>query len=187
MTENASIGVTMTSVTGTFTNGYNTYNANKVPATYFSSDNGSYNVCYDSANEAQVAETYTVTFDANGHGVAPANQDVASGGKITKPSDPTDQVYTFAGWYKEAECTNAWNFETDTVTAATTLYAKWVEVTKYPIYVGGIQLDENNLTVNGTTGTATYDPATKTLTLNNYSSSTGYNMYLTGTFNSIGI
>ena len=175
LTENASIGVTMTSVTGTFTNGYNTYNANKAPSTYFSSDNGSYDVCYDSANEAQVAETYTVTFNANGHGVAPANQDVASGGKITKPSDPTDQVYTFAGWYKEAECTNAWNFETDTVTAATTLYAKWVEVTKYPIYVGGIQLDENNLTVNGTTGTATYDPATQTLTLNNYSSSTGYN------------
>ncbi len=169
LTENASIGVTMISVTGTFTNGYNTYNANKVPATYFSSDNGSYNVCYDSANEAQVAETYTVTFNANGHGVAPADQDVASGGKITKPSDPTDQDYTFAGWYKEAECINAWNFETDTVTEATTLYAKWTEITKYPIYVGGVQVTSMNANNIDGGNKASYDVDTHTLALNGYS------------------
>ncbi|WP_162491147.1 InlB B-repeat-containing protein, partial [Candidatus Symbiothrix dinenymphae] len=30
------------------------------------------------------------------------------------------------GWYREAACTNAWNFNTDGVTGDITLYAKWV-------------------------------------------------------------
>ena len=72
-----------------------------------------------------VAISYTVTFNANGHGTAPSSQDIVEGGKVTKPSDPTATGYTFGGWYKEAGCVNAWNFSTDTVTEATTLYAKW--------------------------------------------------------------
>jgi len=60
-------------------------------------------------------------------------------GKLTKPPyDPKRDGYKFAGWYKEAECTNQWNFETDTVTIGfdeegnriyeeIKLYAKWVK------------------------------------------------------------
>lgn len=69
--------------------------------------------------------SYTVTFNANGHGTAPASQTIVSGGKVTKPTDPTASGYTFGGWYKEAGCTNAWNFNTDTVTGNTELFAKW--------------------------------------------------------------
>ena len=47
------------------------------------------------------------------------------GSKVSKPSDPTAAGYTFGGWYRETGCTNEWNFDTDTVTANTTLYAKW--------------------------------------------------------------
>ena len=69
---------------------------------------------------------YTVTFNANGHGTAPAAQSgIAYEGKATEPTAPTAAGYTFGGWYKEAGCTTAWNFETDKVTADTTLYAKW--------------------------------------------------------------
>ena len=32
---------------------------------------------------------------------------------------------SFDGWYKDAECTQIWNFDTDVVTASTNLYAKW--------------------------------------------------------------
>ena len=39
----------------------------------------------------------------------------------------------------------------------------------YELYVGGVQITSDNLTVNGGSGTATYDPAERTLTLNNYS------------------
>ncbi len=41
----------------------------------------------------------------------------------------------------------------------------------YKISVGGVEITSTNLTVNGDTGTATYDPATSTLTLNNFSCS----------------
>ena len=33
--------------------------------------------------------------------------------------------YVFGGWYKEAECTNVWDFATDEVTGNITLYAQW--------------------------------------------------------------
>jgi uncharacterized repeat protein (TIGR02543 family) len=69
-----------------------------------------------------------VTFDSQG-GSAVAAQLVAKNGKATKPADPTKTSRVFGGWYKEAACTNAWNFSTDTVTADTKLYAKWNEFT----------------------------------------------------------
>jgi uncharacterized repeat protein (TIGR02543 family) len=68
---------------------------------------------------------FQVTFDVQGHGTAPDNQSVDSGAKVVKPDDPSASGYAFGGWFKEAGCTNVWNFETDTVTANTTLYAKW--------------------------------------------------------------
>ena len=72
---------------------------------------------------------YTVTFNANGHGTAPAAQQVESGKYATQPTAPTATGYTFGGWYKEASCTNAYNFNT-AVTANITLYAKWTENAK---------------------------------------------------------
>jgi len=67
---------------------------------------------------------YTVTFDSQG-GSALSSQMVEYGEKVTEPTDPTKEGYTFGGWYKESGCTNAWNFANDTVTANVTLYAKW--------------------------------------------------------------
>jgi len=69
-------------------------------------------------------DNYTVTFDSQG-GSAVDPQMVEHGDLITEPPDPTRTGYTFGGWYKEAGCTNAWDFATDTVTATVTLYAKW--------------------------------------------------------------
>lgn len=70
---------------------------------------------------------YDVSFNLNGApGTAPATQNIAAGGTVSEPADPSwDANHAFGGWYKEAACTNAWNFDTDTVTADTTLYAKW--------------------------------------------------------------
>jgi uncharacterized repeat protein (TIGR02543 family) len=50
---------------------------------------------------------------------------VEDGGLVTEPMAPTKAGYAFGGWYKESGCTNAWNFNTDTVTSDITLYAKW--------------------------------------------------------------
>lgn len=54
------------------------------------------------------------------------------------PEDPTREGYSFGGWYKEPECINAWDFDTDTLPQVqldeygvkyteTRLYAKWAE------------------------------------------------------------
>ena len=70
--------------------------------------------------------TFTVTFDSQG-GSAVSSQTVASGSKATAPTTPTRSGYTFDGWYKDAACTVAWDFDNDVVTVDITLYAKWTE------------------------------------------------------------
>lgn len=44
---------------------------------------------------------------------------------LQRPTDPEKKGYTFSGWYKDAGCTEQWNFETDSVEEDVTLYAKW--------------------------------------------------------------
>jgi uncharacterized repeat protein (TIGR02543 family) len=68
--------------------------------------------------------TYTVSFDSTGGSEAEA-QTVGSGNKVTAPANPAKDGYLFDGWYKEAALTNIWDFSSDTVSAAVTLYAKW--------------------------------------------------------------
>ena len=124
----------------------------------------------DGGDEPPVPVTYTVTFDANGHGTAPALQSVESGKTATKPADPTASGWSFGGWYKEAACTNAFDFATP-ITGNITLFAKWTEkddggddppvVTKFTI-----TYNLNGGTMDGKTGTVTVqveDGATITL------------------------
>jgi uncharacterized repeat protein (TIGR02543 family) len=66
---------------------------------------------------------YTVTFNSVG-GSSVTSQTVSSGGKVTRPANPTRAGYTFAGWYRDADYTVLWDFDT-TVSANITLYAKW--------------------------------------------------------------
>lgn len=72
-----------------------------------------------------VVNNYTVTFDPQGGNTVTTSQSISAGGKVVKPADPTKEGKIFGGWYKENTCTNLWNFGNDTVTANTTLYAKW--------------------------------------------------------------
>ena len=79
----------------------------------------------------QPKPTFKVTFDVGSHGQAPDDQTITSGEKITEPAAPAAEGYTFVGWYKDAGCTNKWNFDTDTVVSNTTLYALWTENYNY--------------------------------------------------------
>ncbi|MEF2825827.1 MAG: DUF4430 domain-containing protein [Collinsella sp.] len=60
-------------------------------------------------------------------------QTTAANGSVTKPADPTREGYTFAGWYTDEACTEAYKFDA-AVTADMTLYAKW---TKNAVNPGG--------------------------------------------------
>ena len=68
-------------------------------------------------------ETFAVTFNYNYTGApAATTQQVASGGTVNRPADPTRTGYKFEGWFSNANGTgNAFNFST-AITAATTLY-----------------------------------------------------------------
>lgn len=74
-----------------------------------------------------VSGTSTVTFDLNGKpGTAPQSiGNIMNGSTITKPASPTAEGYTFTGWYKDAECTSPWYFDTECVYSSITLYAGW--------------------------------------------------------------
>lgn len=74
-----------------------------------------------------VLQKFTVTFNSQG-GSEVASQSVYAGEKIVKPESPTKENEYFVNWYKEAECTNVWDFENETVSQDMTLYAKWTSI-----------------------------------------------------------
>ena len=82
---------------------------------------------------AKWVQTYTVAFDTNG-GSAVNPVTVDAGSTATKPADPTKSGYTFGGWYKDSTLQTPWDFANGTVTADTTLYAKWTANPPAPSY-----------------------------------------------------
>ncbi|MCZ9313223.1 MAG: InlB B-repeat-containing protein [Methanocorpusculum sp.] len=53
--------------------------------------------------------------------------DLSYGDTVTKPEDPVKDGCTFAGWHKDAACTQLWDFA-DGILGDMTLYAKWTPV-----------------------------------------------------------
>ena len=82
---------------------------------------------------AKWVRTYTVTFETSG-GSAVDPVTVDAGSTVTKPADPTKSGYTFGGWYKDSTLQTPWDFANGTVTADTTLYAKWTANPPAPSY-----------------------------------------------------
>ncbi len=76
-----------------------------------------------------------VSFSA-GKGSKVDFQTTAANGSVAKPADPTREGYTFAGWYTDEACTEAYDFSV-AVTADMTLYAKWVKNAVSPGGNGG--------------------------------------------------
>ena len=73
------------------------------------------------------AKSYTLSFESNG-GSEVAAQTVRDGEKAVKPAaDPTREGYRFAGWYLDEGLTKAVDWTGFTITADTTVYAKWTE------------------------------------------------------------
>lgn len=71
------------------------------------------------------SQAHRVKFDVQG-GSSVDSQTPASGSTVSKPTDPTREGYTFAGWYTDEACTKAYDFSV-AVTADMTLYAKWIK------------------------------------------------------------
>ena len=108
-------------------------------------------------------KTYNVNFNSNEGSSVESMTGIRHGATITAPEAPTKTGYNFAGWYKNQSLSTAWNFATDTVTAATTLYAKWEgkDGTAYTVEYYQMNVDGNGYTKvetenkSGKTGTQT--------------------------------
>lgn len=81
--------------------------------------------------------THKVTFDA-GEGSAVDAQKVEDGKSATKPADPVREGYTFAGWYSDKECTQAYDFSAS-VSGDITLYAKWTKDEVATVSIVGVK------------------------------------------------
>ncbi|HJK17117.1 MAG TPA: InlB B-repeat-containing protein, partial [Methanocorpusculum sp.] len=66
---------------------------------------------YTSSSSGNMANAYRVLFN-DGATTLSVQTDLSSGDKLTKPETPVKDGYTFAGWYKDSACTQAWDFET---------------------------------------------------------------------------
>lgn len=76
---------------------------------------------------AKVEKGYWITFESNGGSyVAPAFY--ANGKTAAAPDKPTKSGYTFDDWYTDEGLTDVANFAS--ITASTTLYAKWTAANK---------------------------------------------------------
>lgn len=94
---------------------------------------------------------HTVTFDLqNGDNSIKPLTEVRTGSTIPEPEEPVYENHYFDGWFKEAECETPWDFETDTVTSDTTLYAKWT-----PFYTVIFDLQNGVNSISPLTGVRT--------------------------------
>lgn len=82
-----------------------------------------------------VSGAWTVTFDTDGGTPEPESQ-IRANLPATKPDDPTKEGFDFGGWYTDEAFTTEYTFtESEKVTQALTLYAKWTkEAAKYYYY-----------------------------------------------------
>lgn len=78
-------------------------------------------------NNSSVVATYKVYFNTNGAAKI-ETQNVVSGGKVTKPTDPIKATGSFAGWYTNSDCTGEPYDFNSPITGNLVLYAKWSSV-----------------------------------------------------------
>ena len=100
------------------------------------------------------AISYTVSFEANGGLPEPEAQSVMKGKKAQEPAAMTKTGYAFDGWYTDGGFANRWNFAEHTISADTTLFAKW-DVFQPPdrytitfVANGGTPVPDSPITVN---------------------------------------
>ena len=75
--------------------------------------------------------TYSIVFEENGHGIAPAPVAALYEATVSAPEDPETEGYDFGGWFEEAECSTPYVFGTMPL-GGKTVYAKWT-VRRYTI------------------------------------------------------
>lgn len=79
---------------------------------------------YAKFEESVAVETQTVTFMKDAETLFDTSV-VKKGNTVGVPAEPTNDGYSFAGWYTDVKCTTAYDFNLP-VNTDITLYAKWL-------------------------------------------------------------
>lgn len=114
--------------------------------------------------------SYTVSFNSNGgSSISPfvANYD----SKVIAPSNPLKTGYGFAGWYKDIDLTNPWDFAIDLVKGDMTLFAKWNDPSQTIIFetIADKVYKDPPFTLNATSTSGlpiTYEALTSNISIN---------------------
>lgn len=89
-----------------------------------------YEISYESGR-LRVAPEYVshiVSFAMQGHGKdIPEYFGIRTGATIDPPEEPMANGYRFGGWFRDAACTEEWDFGADIVQSDITLYAGWFD------------------------------------------------------------
>ena len=89
-------------------------------------------MCCVACNNSSTKKSYKVSFDTDG-GTEVAEIVCNEGDKLSLPTDPAKEHYTFDGWYTNAERTPDSKFNAEkSISSDMTLYAKWQAV-KYTV------------------------------------------------------
>ena len=122
---------------------------------------------------------YTVSFNLNGGAGSIANQTIASGGKVTKPTNPTRSGYTFMHWSTTPNG-SAYNFN-NSVNNNITLYAVWQQnINYYTVSFnlnGGVGSVANQTIASGGRVTRPANPTRSGYTFMYWSTSTSGSAY----------
>ncbi|WP_026518027.1 leucine-rich repeat protein [Butyrivibrio sp. MC2021] len=68
---------------------------------------------------------FSVVFDTQGGTYVETLYNVAEGSIVAEPEKPSKEGFIFEGWFKDKDCTEAWDFANDKITADTIIYAGW--------------------------------------------------------------
>lgn len=90
-------------------------------------ENGVLKLTYNGASYRMLLKKqFTVAFNTSG-GSAVESQQVMNGGHAAKPQDPTKDGYIFVGWYADEDYKSLFAFDSEMITADTTVYARFVK------------------------------------------------------------
>ena len=129
---------------------------------------------------------HSVTFNPNGGSAVERQDNIADGEPAIVPSRPTKANAAFAGWYSDSELTTPYDFSTP-ITRDITLFAKWVDIVSYDLWIGNTQVTNANAYDVLGDNKVSYSVDTNTVILNNASitgagnETTGYGIKYSGT------
>lgn len=114
---------------------------------------------YAKFEESAAVETQTVTFMKDAETLFDTSV-VKKGNTVGVPAEPTNDGYSFAGWYTDVKCTTAYDFNLP-VNTDITLYAKWLAKYTVSFDTDGGSTVESQTVVTGNKATKPTSTPTK--------------------------